>query len=179
MPPHVVSRLNELASREGRTKNNAEGVQRYEAASRGENTLPSFEEVLGGESEDPILSMNLTPPDYAETVQPEVESEPTPATLGDANKGNEYHNPEERENTGEREEIGGGEESVVAEQVIAPARRTMMDMFRRGGVEMALSTSVLESIERKIGGDLSDYVMNITVKQAMKTRGEDAERVIM
>ena len=46
------------------------------------NTLPSFEEVLGGESEDPILSMNLTPPDYAETVQPEVESEPTPATLG-------------------------------------------------------------------------------------------------
>ena len=67
----------------------------------------------------------------------------------------------------------------MAEQVIAPARRTMMDMFRRGGVEMALSTSVLESIERKIGGNLSDYVMNITVKQAMKTRGEDAERVIM
>ena len=132
MPPHVVSRLNDLASREGRTKNNAEGVQRYEAASRGENTLPSFEEVLGGESEDPILSMNLSPPDYAQTVQPEVESEPTPATLGDANKGNEYHNPEERENTGEREETGGGEESVVAEQVIAQARRTMMDTFRRG-----------------------------------------------
>ena len=71
-------------------------MQRYEAASRDENTLPSFEEVLGGESEDPILSMNLTPPDYAETVQPEVESKPTPATLGDANKSNEYHNPEER-----------------------------------------------------------------------------------
>ena len=76
--------------------------------------VSSFEEVLGGESEDPILSMNLSPPDYAQTVQPEVESEPTPATLGDTNMGNEYHNPEERKNTGEREETGGGEESVVA-----------------------------------------------------------------
>lgn len=175
MPPHVVSRLNELASREGRTKNNAEGVQRYEAAiggaSGGENTLPSFGEVPRGETEDPIVGMNPTPPDYAETVQPEVESEPTTATLREMDPGNDYHNPEERGNTGESEETEG-EESVAAEQTIAPARRTMMDMFRRGGVEMALSTSVLESIERKIGGDLSDYVMNITVKQAMKnTRG--------
>ena len=48
-----------------------------------------------------------------------------------------------------------------------------MDMFRKGGIEMALTTSVLASMEKKIGGNLSDYAMNITVKQAMRTRGEE------
>ena len=53
IPPHVVSRLNELASKEGRSKNNVEGTQRYEAESGGEDALPSFRPVPSGESDDP------------------------------------------------------------------------------------------------------------------------------
>ena len=45
--------------------------------------------------------------------------------------------------------------------------------------QIFFSTSVLESVEKEIWGDLSDYVMNITVKHAMKTRGEEAEKVVM
>ena len=176
MPPSVVTRLNELANKEGRSIHTPEGAPRYEGVSGGEDALPSFGPAPSGESDDPIQGMNPTSPDYAESVQPEPE--PTPAALGETDVGDGYQNLEERENPGERGETGG-EEPVEAEQAARPPRRSMIDMFRRGGVEMALSTSVLESIERKIGGDLSDYVMNITVKQAMKTRGEDAERVIM
>ena len=43
----------------------------------------------------------------------------------------------------------------------------MMDMFRNG------------TGEEKTGGEYSDYVMNITVKKALKTRGEGAKRVIL
>ena len=52
-------------------------------------------------------------------------------------------------------------------------------LFADRDVEMALSTSVLESIERKIGGDLSDYVMNVTVEQATKTRGEEDRKSVV
>ena len=54
-------------------------------------------------------------------------------------------------------------------------RRTMMDMFRNGTDETALTTNNLYDTEEEIGADYSDYVMNITVKNALKTRGEEAE----
>ena len=50
----------------------------------------------------------------------------------------------------------------------------MMDMFRNGTDETALAANNHE----KIGGDYSDYVMNITVKNTLKTSGVEAERVI-
>jgi hypothetical protein len=173
MTPYIISQLNKLAEKEGRSKSSAES-RGQEVESGGVDTLTSFAPAPSGESDDPIQGMNPTPPDYAETMLPE----PTSAELGDTGEGNRYPDTEEREMLEVREEPGG-EEPVEVEQVATPVRRSMMDMFRRGGVEMALSTSVLESIEKKIGGDLSDYVMNITVKQAMKTRGEEAEKVIM
>ena len=58
-------------------------------------------------------------------------------------------------------------------------RRTMMDMSRNGTGETALTTSNIYDTEEKIGGDPSDFVMNITVKNALKTRGEGAERVVL
>ena len=51
-------------------------------------------------------------------------------------------------------------------EVETPVRRTMMDLIRNGTNE-------------KIGGDYTDYVMNITVKNALKTRGAEAEQVIL
>ena len=54
----------------------------------------------------------------------------------------------------------------------------MMDMFRNGTDETALTANNLESTDEKIGGDYSDYVMNITVKNTLKTSGVEAERVI-
>ena len=54
----------------------------------------------------------------------------------------------------------------------------MMDMFRNGTDETALTANNLESTDEKIGGDYSDYVMNITGKNALKSRGVEAERVI-
>ena len=53
-----------------------------------------------------------------------------------------------------------------------------MDMFRNGTTETALTANNLESTDEKIGGDYSDYVMNITVKNTLKTSGVEAERVI-
>ena len=53
-----------------------------------------------------------------------------------------------------------------------------MDMFRNGTDETALTANNLESTDEKIGGDYSDYVMNITVKNTLKTSGVEAERVI-
>ena len=173
MTPYIISELNKLAEKEGRAKSSA-GYWGQEVGSGGVGTLPSFAPATSGESDDPIQGMNPTPPDYAETMPPE----PTPADLGDTGERNGYPDTEEREMLEAREEAGG-EEPVEVEPVATPVRRTMMDMFRRGGVEMALSTSALDSIEEKIGGDLSDYAMNITVKQALKTRGEEAEKVIM
>ena len=75
-------------------------------------------------------------------------------------------------------------------------RQSMQEMFGTEGPELAgymnrrpsgeklegdlaLSTSVLKSIEQRVGGDLSDYVMNITVRNALRTRGEEAERVLL
>ena len=63
-------------------------------------------------------------------------------------------------------------------EVETPVRRTMMDMFRNGTDETALTANNLENTDEKIGGDYSDYVMNITVKNALKSRGVEAERVI-
>ena len=60
-----------------------------------------------------------------------------------------------------------------------PAKRTIMDMFRNGTDEAALTANNVENTDEKIGGDYSDYVMNITVKNALKTRGVEAERVIV
>ena len=42
-----------------------------------------------------------------------------------------------------------------------------MDMFRNGTDETALTTNNLYDTEEKIGADYSDYVMNITVKNAL------------
>ena len=55
----------------------------------------------------------------------------------------------------------------------------MIEMFRTGGNQLALSACVIDAIERQIGRDLNDYIMNIHVKNALKAREEEAERVII
>jgi hypothetical protein len=60
----------------------------------------------------------------------------------------------------------------------APARpktpgARVLDFFRRGGTDLALmSKEVMETTEVELA-------MNITVRNAILTRGEEAERVIM
>ena len=43
---------------------------------------------------------------------------------------------------------------------------------------MQLTARALE-VDEKIGGELGDHIMNITVKHALRTRGAEAEKVIM
>jgi hypothetical protein len=61
-----------------------------------------------------------------------------------------------------------------AHPIHAPGAR-LLEHFRRGGTDVAL-------MSREIMGHLGEQaetVMNITVREAIRTRGEDAERVIM
>jgi Reverse transcriptase (RNA-dependent DNA polymerase) len=105
--------------------------------SGGGDTLSSFAPAPDGESDEPIHGMNPTPPDYAETMLPEH----TSAEVGDTGEGG-YPDPEVRE-------VPVVAETVGIEQVATPLRRSMMDMLRRGGVETALSTSALDSIDQR------------------------------
>ena len=50
----------------------------------------------------------------------------------------------------------------------------MLDFFRRGGTDIALmSREIIESLR-----DTAESAMNITVRDAIRTRGAEAERVI-
>ena len=51
-------------------------------------------------------------------------------------------------------------------------------MFRNGTNETALTASA-QGITEKIVGELGEHIMNITVKQALRTRVIEAEKVIM
>jgi hypothetical protein len=50
----------------------------------------------------------------------------------------------------------------------------VLDFFRRGGTDLALmSKEIFESL-----GDAAESAMNITVRDAIRKRGAEAERVI-
>ena len=58
-----------------------------------------------------------------------------------------------------------------------PAGARVLDFFRRGGTDLALmSKEVMRSVRCT---NSEERVMNITVREAIRTRGEEAERVIM
>ena len=68
---------------------------------------------------------------------------------------------------------------MLAAPLHVPPKRYLLEFFRRGGDERALSVQALDALERVIGTNLSDYIMNIAVKEALRTRSVEAETVIM
>lgn len=56
-----------------------------------------------------------------------------------------------------------------------PPGGRLLDFFRRGGTDLALMS---KELMKEIGQN-QERVMNITVREAIRTRGEEAERVIM
>ena len=75
------------------------------------------------------------------------------------------------------------DEEQPAEHVTEPVqleRRTLLDMFRDGRSHLTLTTSATDSVEGKIGGDSrEERIMNISVKEALRTRGAEAEKAIL
>ena len=53
-------------------------------------------------------------------------------------------------------------------------RRTLLDMFR-----VTLTTSAVDSVIEKIGGDSRERIGYISVREALKTRGAEAEKGIL
>jgi Reverse transcriptase (RNA-dependent DNA polymerase) len=109
-----------------------------------------------------------------------------------ANSGGEEANEDREDITGEGDDSGGDRPSGAAMRDISAsgeasgmrpegrARTTLsgarlLDFFRRGGTDIALMGR--ELIETTRSGE--DRVLNITVREAIRTRGEEAERVIM
>ena len=55
------------------------------------------------------------------------------------------------------------------------ARQDMLDYFRRGARSVLLSTSATENIERRIRGDKGESAYNISLRMALRTKGEKAD----
>ena len=166
MPDSAIVRLNELARREGRGVTMGVTVKR--TAEKVTNNTPSFAAVPASEANDPIVQMN-----------DEQQHEEQPLEQQTTNDGNGEWTPDEPE-MGVSTDVDMIEQQDE-EQPSEPEqtqRRSILDMFRNGTNETALTVSA-QGITEKIGGELGEHIMNITVKQALRTRGVEAEKVIM
>ena len=167
MPDSAIMRLNELARREGRGVSMGATVRR--TAEKVTNNSPSFAAVPVSETNDPIVQMNDEQQQHEEQS---LEHQPI-------NDGNGEWTPDEPEmgvsTDADMREQQHEEQPSEPEQM---QRRSILDMFRNGTNETALTASAL-GITEKIGGGLGGHIMNITVKQALRTRGDEAEKVIM
>ena len=129
---------------------------------------PSFAMAPTGETEDPIVRMN------DEIRIDDVAPEPM------SNTDNSENPVQYTEEVGVTE--SHADEEQPAEHVTAPVqleRRTLLDMFRDGRSHLTLTTSATDSIEGKIGGDSRERILNISVREAIRTRGAAAEIAIM
>ena len=166
MPESAIARLNELARREGRggsilLPNTTVGEIRTKQS-------PSFAVTPDGEVEDPIVRIN-------DKVQ--ISNRP--------------HEPTSNIDDGEDTEVGASEESATnaerdeehrVEHTAEPVeieRRTLLDMFRDGRNHITLTTSAADSVIEKIGDASRERVLNISVREALKTRGAEAEKEIL
>ena len=181
MPTSVIMRLNDLAKAEGRGQRQST-VPLYADSAMTDQTMPSFIIPPTGEVEDPITQMNnegsVDLPRTDVSLADEWDASERGAEQTD-NDGATTNTTESEQRTDTDEGNADEPASSHEEPPPGPVRRSMIEMFRTGGNQLALSARVIDTIERQIGGDLSDYVMNITVKNALKTRGEEAERVII
>ena len=168
LPDSAIARLNDLARREGRGGSTSVTVRKI--AEKITNDSPSFATAPTGETYDPIVQLN-------DEVQQEEGQQPH-------NEGNVEWTLEEPEMgvSGEADEPGDENESErTEERTVEPEqiqRRSVLDMFRNGTDHTQLTVRASEADE-KFGGELGDHVMNITVKHALRTRGAEAEKVIM
>ena len=109
-----------------------------------------------------------------------------------ANSGGVEVNEDREDTGGETDDSGGDRPSGAAMRYTSaggeasgmglegrgrstPSGARLLDFFRRGGADIALMGG--ELIETTRSSD--DRVLNITVREAIRTRGEEAERVIM
>ena len=167
MPDSAIAILNELARREGR---GGSLPQPNEAADEIlPKQSPSFAVTPTGETEYPIVRMN------DEIRIDDVSPEPM------SNTDNSEDAVQNGEEVGVTEESRADEEQPT-EHTTEPVqleRRTLFDMFRDGRNHLTLTTSAVDSIEEEIGGDNRERIMNISVREALKTRGAAAEIAIL
>lgn len=78
----------------------------------------------------------------------------------------------------EYEHVSGGDDTAPpgTQQPTQPTRENILEFFRRGGVDRAASRILVSGITYTM---TKEKVLNISVKVALRTRGADAERVIL
>lgn len=155
MPDSAIARMNDLARREGRNTTVTPTLAQTQPS--GHKSV-SFTEAAPGETEDPIVRLNDESGGETEGVTRHIDTG-SEDMADDAER--EVGVPTELVTADRHVEYDVSDSTEEPVEVEQAPRRTMLDMFRNGT------------------DDHGDYVMNITVKNALKTRGAEAEKVIM